>query len=76
VCKPAGEVRLLEYTRPRKPFRLFLTRLWEPWVKWAYGASFDRDVERWLPAAGLELIASRFVIDELIRFTVARPRGA
>lgn len=76
LCKPGGEVRLLEYTRPSKPFRRFLTRLWEPWVKWAYRASFDRDIERHMPAAGLEVIEARFVVDELIRFTIARPKPA
>lgn len=74
LCKPGGEVRLLEYTRPTKPLRRLLTRLWEPWVKWAYGASFDRDIERHMPAAGLDIVESRLVVDELIRFIVARPR--
>ena len=73
VCKPSGELRLLEYTRPRKPWRRFLTRLWEPWVRGVFGASFDRDIERLLPAAGLELVDGRYVVDELIRYTVARP---
>lgn len=73
LIKPSGELRLLEYTRPAKPFRRLLTRIWEPWVRWAYGASFDRDVERLLPAAGLDMAESRFVVDELIRLTIARP---
>lgn len=74
VCKPGGEVRLLEYTRPRRPFRRCLTLLWAPWVEWLYGASFDRDIERLLPATGLDLVEGRFVVDELIRYTIARPR--
>lgn len=73
VCKPGGELRLLDYTRPRKPFRRFLTRLWEPWVGWAYGASFDRDVTPHLGAAGLALVETRFVVDDLIQYIVARP---
>ncbi len=74
ICKAGGEIRLLEYTRPRSPFRRGLTRAWEPWVRWAYGASFDRDVARHVPAAGLELEQARFVVDELIQYVVARPR--
>lgn len=73
LCKPDGEVRLLEYARPTSPFRRCLTRLWEPWVMWAYGASFDRNVEPLMPAAGLAVVQSRFVVDELIRYIVARP---
>jgi ubiquinone/menaquinone biosynthesis C-methylase UbiE len=75
VCKPGAELRLLEYVRPRTPFRRMLTRLWEPWVHWAYGASFDRDVARHMPSAGLELFEARFVIDELVQYVVARPRS-
>ena len=74
VCKPGGVIRLLEYTRPRSPFRRWLTRAWEPWVRWAYGASFDRHAARSVPAAGLELEQARFVVDELVQYVVARPR--
>lgn len=75
LLKPTGELRLLEYTRPKKPLRRVLTQIWEPWIRWAYGASFDRDVERLLPAVGLKTAEARFVVDELIRFTIARPAG-
>jgi ubiquinone/menaquinone biosynthesis C-methylase UbiE len=75
VCKPTGEIRLLEYTRPGTPFRRLLTRIWEPWVRLAYGASFDRDVAQNVPAAGLVLVDARFVVDELVQYVVARPRG-
>src|SRR5438874_6177172 len=42
VVKPGGIIRLLEYTRPSGRIRRLMTRMWEPWVYWAYGASFDR----------------------------------
>ena len=42
VVKAGGIIRLLEYTRPRTTLRRAMTKLWEPWVRWAYGASFDR----------------------------------
>jgi ubiquinone/menaquinone biosynthesis C-methylase UbiE len=75
VCKPGAELRILEYTRPRTPFRRLLTRLWEPWVRFAYGASFDRDIVRHVPTADLELVDARFVVDELVQYIVARPRA-
>jgi hypothetical protein len=67
VVKPGGMIRCLEYTRPRGGLRRAMTYLWEPWVYWAYGAGFDRQTEKHVPEAGLQLRESRFVADELIK---------
>ena len=67
VTKPGGIIRLLEYTRPRGAFRRAMTGSWEPWVRWAYGAGFDRRTEQHVPQAGLRLVQSRFVVDDLIK---------
>lgn len=72
VVKPGGIIRCLEYTRPSGGFRRAMTRLWEPWVYWAYGAGFDRQTEKHAPGAGLNLIESRFVFDELIKLLDVR----
>lgn len=72
VVKPGGIIRCLEYTRPSGGLRRAMTRLWEPWVRWAYGAGFDRQTERKAPEAGLQLVESRFVHDELIKLLGAR----
>jgi ubiquinone/menaquinone biosynthesis C-methylase UbiE len=67
VVKPGGIIRCLEYTRPSSGLRRIMTRLWEPWVYWAYGAGFDRQTEKHVPEAGLRLFEARFVADELIK---------
>lgn len=72
VVKPGGIIRLMEYVRPRGPFRRRLSRIWQPWIAWAYGASFDHDTERHIPAAGLELIDSRYVVDDLMKLLTVR----
>lgn len=75
VVKPGGVIRLLEYVRPTGPLRRALSRLWQPWIAWAYGASFDRQTERHVPAAGLELVESRYVVDDLVKMlTLRSPR--
>ena len=74
ICKPTGEIRILEYVYPESRFRRAIMRLWAPWVRWAYGAAFDRDTERHLSAAGLELVESRLVHQGIIKLIVARPR--
>jgi demethylmenaquinone methyltransferase/2-methoxy-6-polyprenyl-1,4-benzoquinol methylase len=72
VVKTGGIIRCLEYTRPSRGLRRLLTRVWEPWVAWAYGAGFDRQTETHVPEAGLQLFESRFVSDELIKLLGAR----
>jgi ubiquinone/menaquinone biosynthesis C-methylase UbiE len=72
VVKPGGLIRLLEYVRPHGTLRRIVSRIWQPWIAWAYGASFDRNTEAHLPAAGLELIESRFVVDDLLKLLTAR----
>jgi hypothetical protein len=73
VVKSGGTIRLLEYVRPRSAMRRAITRLWESWVAWAYGAGFDRRTEEHVPEAGVEVVESRFVVDELIKLISIRP---
>jgi ubiquinone/menaquinone biosynthesis C-methylase UbiE len=72
VVKPGGMIRLLEYVRPRDTLRRLITRIWQPWIAWAYGASFDRQTEKHVPAAGLELVESRYVFDDLLKLLTLR----
>ena len=67
-----GSIRLLEYTRPTGTVRRIVSRLWQPWIGWAYGASFDRQTERHVPAAGLVLVESRYVVDDLVKLLTLR----
>jgi ubiquinone/menaquinone biosynthesis C-methylase UbiE len=72
VVKTGGVIRLLEYVRPHGAVRRAVARLWEPWIAWAYGAGFDRRTEEYVPKAGLQLVESRFVVDDLLKLICAR----
>jgi ubiquinone/menaquinone biosynthesis C-methylase UbiE len=72
VVKSGGTIRLLEYVRPRGAMRSGVARLWEPWIAWAYGAGFDRRTEERVPEAGLEVVGSSFVVDDLIKLISIR----
>jgi SAM-dependent methyltransferase len=72
VVKPGGIIRLMEYVRPKGTLRRVLSYIWQPWIAWAYGASFDRDTERHILLAGLELIDSRYVVDDLMKLLTVR----
>jgi len=73
ICKPTGVLRFLEYAYSNDPIRHFVMRLWAPWVRWMYGAAFDRQTERYIPRAGLELVETRFLFKDTIKLIVARP---
>lgn len=72
VCKPKGELRLLEYTYSRDPWRRFIMRMWAPWVRLMYGAAFDRQTMRYIEPAGLELVEERFMLSDIIKLLVLR----
>lgn len=72
VVKAGGLIRLLEYVRPRGRIRRIMSTIWQPWIMWAYGASFDRHTEKHVPEAGLELVESRYVVDDLVKMITAR----
>jgi ubiquinone/menaquinone biosynthesis C-methylase UbiE len=73
VVKPGGQIRLLEYVRPTGAVRQVIARLWEPWMRFAYGAGFDRRTEEHVSEAGLEVVDARFVVDDLVKFLTLRP---
>ena len=73
ICKPDGEIRLLEYAYSADPRRRFVMRLWAPWVDWAYGARFDRDTESYVTGAGLDLVEKRYLFEDVVKMLVLRP---
>ena len=73
IFKPGGRIRILEYAYSQDPFRRLVMRLWAPWVRWAYGAAFDRATEGYLAEAGLQIVETRFLYKDVIKLIVARP---
>ena len=72
VVRADGSIRLLEYVRPQGTIRRFISKLWDPWISWAYGASFDRRTEEHIRDAGLEIAEARFAVDDLIKLINVR----
>ncbi|MBT4043338.1 MAG: class I SAM-dependent methyltransferase [Rhodospirillaceae bacterium] len=72
ICKPEGEIRILEYAISANPIRRAVMKLWAPWIRFAYGAAFDRETEQYLATTGLQLVARRFLHADIIKLLVAR----
>jgi ubiquinone/menaquinone biosynthesis C-methylase UbiE len=75
VCRPGGTIRILEYAISEQPLRRFVMKLWAPWVRFAYGAEFGRETERYLDAAGLEMVERTFLYKDIIKLLSVRPRA-
>ena len=74
VCHPGGTIRILEYAISEHPLQRFIMTLWAPWVRFAYGAEFDRHTEQYLEAAGLDLVEKKFLYTDIINLLTVRPR--
>jgi len=72
ITKGNGEIRILEYAYSKRPFKRFVMRLWSPWVRMMYGASFNRKTEQYAIAAGLQLVEERFLFDDIIKMLVLK----
>ena len=73
VCRPDGAIHILEYAISEKPLHRFIMKLWAPWVRFAYGAEFDRNTEQYLAAAGLELVDREFLYKDIIKLLTVQP---
>ena len=74
VCRPGGSIHILEYAISKNPLRRFIMKLWAPWVRFAYGAEFNRNTEQYLEAAALELVKTKFLYKDVIKLLVVRPK--
>ncbi len=74
VCRPGGTIHILEYALSENPMRRFIMKLWAPWVRFAYGADFNRNTEQYLEAAGLELVEKKFLYKDIIKLLTVRPK--
>ncbi len=74
VCRPGGTIRILEYAISENPVQRFVMKLWAPWVRFVYGAAFDRHTEQYLEAAGLDLVEKEFLYKDIIKLLTVRPR--
>ena len=75
ICRPGGTIRILEYALSEEPFQRFIMKLWAPWVRFAYGAEFDRDTEQHLNAAGLDLLEKKFLYKDIIKLLSVQPKA-
>ena len=72
VVRPDGEIRILEYAYSQNPIKRFIMRLWAPWVRLLYGATFDRDTEQYVPKANLRVAELHFLFQDIIKLLILK----
>ena len=76
VCRPDGEIRLLDYTMSRRPLVRLGMEVMSPWLAWAFGGTYRPTTTNWLGDAGLELVDAREMAGDATRLIVLRPVGS
>jgi len=74
VCRADGIIHILEYSISKKPLQRFIMKLWTPWVRFAYGAEFDRNTEQYLDAADLVLVETKYLYKDIIKMISVQPK--
>lgn len=72
VLEPGGRIVLLEYVLSASPIRRRWMKLWDPWITFAYGASFTRGTADHVVRAGLRIEERRFLHSDSIEMLVVR----
>ena len=75
VVKPGGRIVVLEYKLSRKAAHRGIMKLWAPWVRFAYGAAFDRQTDAHIRTAGLSIEDRCFVHGDILEQITIRTPG-
>jgi ubiquinone/menaquinone biosynthesis C-methylase UbiE len=72
VLKPDGRLLLLDYRLASRPGLRLWMRCLQPWLKWAFAGRFDASTDRYLGAAGLEVVEQRRLMGDGVSLTILR----
>ena len=72
ITRRGGEISILEYVYSENPAKRFMMRLWAPRVRWAYGATFDRNTEQYVSQARLRITDFRFLFQDIIKLMILK----
>ncbi len=74
VCKPDGEIRIVDYRLSPRPLARARQRLMSAWLQGTFAATYTPTTEKYLDAAGLEVIDESFIRGDDLKMIRLRPR--
>ena len=73
VCRPGGQVLLLEHVLSQKPWMRVMMRLFNPLVVRIVGANIDRDTVGNVERAGLKIVSVADLSGDIVKLIEAKP---
>ncbi|MBB4199401.1 hypothetical protein CCR94_06090 [Rhodoblastus sphagnicola] len=74
VCKPNGEIRIVDYRLSPRPLVRKRQQLMSKWLSGAFAASYTPTTETYFEEAGLEIIEEKFLRSDVLKMIRLRPR--
>ncbi len=75
VCKPGGEIRIVDYRLSDRPLVRAGQKLKSKWLSGTFAASYTPTTEHYFDAAGLEVIEEKFLRGDILKMIRLRPRS-
>ncbi len=74
LCRPSGEIRLVDYRLSRRPVVAAAMKAVNAWSGRVFNSRYCPTTEVHIEPAGLEVVGSRFLLGDLVKLLVLRPR--
>jgi ubiquinone/menaquinone biosynthesis C-methylase UbiE len=74
VCKPDGEIRIVDYRLSPRPLVRARQKLMSKWLSGTFAASYTPTTETYFDAAGLDVIEEKFIRSDVLKMIRLRPR--
>jgi ubiquinone/menaquinone biosynthesis C-methylase UbiE len=74
VCKPGGEIRIVDYRLSSRPLVRTRQKLMSAWLNGTFAASYTPTTEAYFDQAGLEVIEETFLRGDVLKMIRLRPK--
>ncbi len=76
VCKPDGEIRIVDYRLSPRPLVRARQKLMSAWLNGTFAATYTPTTEKYFDEAGLEVMEETFIRGDVLKMIRLRPRKA
>ena len=73
VCRPGGEIRLVDYCMSQRPVVRAGMRVMSPWLKFAFAGTYRPRTDKYYAAAGLVRTQEKPLFGDVVKLTALRP---